>query len=79
MNGEASLETINGERKTGGKTALVIFLLAFAHAVFYFAPSLYLPLGLDELFLLGYALVLADGSLVLFLGIRLWTLLWPKR
>ncbi len=45
--------------------------MALAHAVFYFAPSLYLPLGLDDLFLLGYALVLTDSGLVVFLGIKL--------
>jgi hypothetical protein len=67
------LEVIDGEKKNDGKTSLVIFLMAFAHAVFYFAPSLYLPLGLDELFLLGYALVLTDSGLVVFLGIKLLT------
>jgi hypothetical protein len=70
---KALLEAIDGEKKKGGKTGLVIFLMAFAHAVFYFAPSLYLPLGLDELFLLGYALVLTDSGLVVFLGIKLMT------
>ncbi len=65
------MDTIDGQRKTGGKTGLVIFLMAFAHAVFYFAPSLYLPLGLDELFLLGYALVLTDSGLVVLFGARL--------
>jgi len=58
---------------------LVIVILAFAHVVLYFAPNLYLPFDLDELFLLGYALVLADSSLVVFLGIRLWTLVCTKR
>jgi hypothetical protein len=71
MLGETSLEAIDGERKKGGKTGLVIFLMAFAHAVFYFAPSLYLPLGLDKLFVLGYALVLADSGLVVLFGARL--------
>ena len=65
------MEAIDGERKTGGKTGLIILVMALAHAVFYFAPSLYLPLRLDELFLLGYALVLTDSGLVVFLGIKL--------
>jgi len=73
------LEAIDGERKTGGRLGLVIVILAFAHAVLYFSPRLYLPFDLDELFLMGYALVLADSGLVVFLGIRLWPLLWTKR
>ena len=50
---------------------MVIILLACAHAVFYVAPNLYLPFELDELFLLGYALVLVDGGLAVFVGIKL--------
>ena len=73
------MEAIDGEKKTGGRIGLVIVIMAFAHVVLYFAPNLYLPFDLDELFLLGYALVLVDSSLVVFLGIRLWTLLWTKR
>jgi len=73
MLGETALETINEEKKKVGKTTLVILTMAFAHTVFYLGPTLYLPLGLDDLFLLGYALVLADSSLVVFLGIRLLT------
>ena len=73
------MEAINGEKKTGGRLGLVIVILAFAHAVLYFSRRLYLPFDLDELFLLGYALVLADSSLVVSLGIRLWTLLCTKK
>ena len=57
--GETSLEAIDGEKKTGGRPGLVIVILALAHVVLYFAPNLYLPFDLEELFLLGYALVLA--------------------
>jgi hypothetical protein len=71
--GETSLEAIHGEKKPGGRPGLVIVILVSAHLVLYFAPNLYLPFDLDELFLLGYGLVLADSSLVVFLGIRLWT------
>jgi hypothetical protein len=71
------LEAINGEKKTGGRIVIVIW--AFAHAVFYFAPHLYLPFDLDELFLLGYMLVLADSSLVVFIGIKLYTLLRNRK
>ena len=53
---------------------MVIVILALAHVVLYFA-SHYLPFDLDELFLLGYTLVLADSSLVVFIGIKLYTLL----
>ncbi|MGH8545945.1 MAG: hypothetical protein ACREX3_20430 [Gammaproteobacteria bacterium] len=73
------MEALDAERKPGGRLGLVIVILALAHAVLYFAPNLYLPFDLEQLFFLGYALVLADGSLVVFLGIRLWTLLWTKR
>ena len=50
---------------------MVIVILGLAHIVLYFAPNLYLPFDLEELFLLGYALVLVDSSLVVLLGIRL--------
>ena len=73
------MEAIDEEKKTGGRIALIIVITVFAHVVVYFAPNLYLPFDLDELFLLGYALVLADSSLVVFLGFRLWTLLGTKR
>ncbi len=75
MFGETSLEAIDREKKTGGRLGLLIVIMALAHAVLYFAPHLYLPFDLDELFLLGYALVLADSSLVVFLGIKFCTLL----
>jgi hypothetical protein len=68
------LGAIDGEKKTGGRLGLLIVILALAHVVLYFAPNLYLPFDLDELFLLGYALVLVDSSLVVFLGTRLCTL-----
>jgi len=71
------LEAIDGEKKTGGRLGLVIVILA--HLVLYFAPNLYLPFDLDELFLLGYALVLVDSTLVVFLGIKLCTLLRTKQ
>jgi hypothetical protein len=73
------LEAIDGETKTGGRIGLFIVILAFAHVVLYFAPNLYLPFDLDELFLLGYALVLVDSGLVVFLGIKLWTRLWTQK
>jgi hypothetical protein len=69
------LEAIGGEKNTGGRLGLVIVILALAHAVLYFAPNLHLPFDLDELFLLGYALVLADSSLVVSLGMRLCALM----
>lgn len=65
------MEAIDGEKKTGGRPGLVIVILGLAHIVLYFAPNLYLPFDLEELFLLGYALVLVDSSLVVLLGIRL--------
>jgi hypothetical protein len=73
------LESIDGERRGGRRIGLVIVTMVFAHLVLYFAPNLYLPFDLDELFLLGYAVVLTDSSLVVFLGIRLWTLVCTKR
>lgn len=73
------MKAINEEKTIGKRPGLVIVIMAFAHVVLYFAPNLYLPFDLDELFLLGYALVLADSSLVVFLGFRLWTLVCTKR
>ena len=65
------MEAIDGEKKTGGRQGLVIVILAFAHVVLYCAPNLYLPFDLDELFLSGYMLVLADSGLVVFLATKL--------
>jgi len=73
------LEAIDEEKKTGGRIALIIVITVFAHVVVYFAPNLYLPFDLDELFLLGYALVLADSSLVVLVGIKLRILLRTKK
>ena len=73
------METIDGEKKNGGRRGLVIVILALAHLVLYFAPNLYLPFDLDELFLLGYALVLADSSLVVLMGIKLRILMRTKK
>jgi hypothetical protein len=73
------LEAIDGEKKPGGKLGLVIIILVFAHVAFYFAPNLYLPFDLEELFLLGYALVLVDSGLAMILGIRLWALLCANK
>ena len=50
---------------------MLVITLAVAHAMFYAAPNLYLPFDLDELFLLGYALVLVDSGLLAFLGFKL--------
>ena len=71
MRESTSLEAINGETRRGGSAVFVIPVIAVAHAVFYFAPSFYLPFDLEELFLLGYALVFADSGLVIFFGIKL--------
>ncbi len=71
MREDTSLDAFNGGNKKSGRTGLVILVIAVAHAVFYFAPSLYLPFDLDELFLLGYLLVLTDSGLLVFLGIKL--------
>ena len=73
------MEAIDREKKPGGRLWLAIVIMAFAHVVFYFAPNLYLPFDLEELFLLGYALVLVDSGLVMILEIRLWTLLCTNK
>ena len=70
MREKNSLNTLNGENNTSGRTGLVVLLIVVAHLVFYFAPSFYLPFDLGELFLLGYVLVIADSGLLAFLGIK---------
>lgn len=71
MREKNSLNTLNGENNASGRTGPVVLLIVVAHLVFYFAPSFYLPFDLGELFLLGYALVIADSALLAYLGIRL--------
>lgn len=71
MRQDTSVDALNGENKTSGRTGLLILVIAVAHAVFYFAPSFYLPFDLSELFILGYALIIADSGLLVFLGIKL--------
>ncbi len=71
MREDTSLDAINGDNKKSGRPGLALLVIAVAHAVFYFGPILYLPFDLEELFLLGYALVLADSALVVFLAIKL--------
>ncbi len=73
------MEAIDGEKKPGRRLGLVIIIVVFAHVVFYFAPNLYLPFDLEDLFLLGYALVLADSAFLVMVGVKLWTLLWTRR
>ena len=72
------MEAIDGETKPAGRLGLVIIIVVFAHLVFYFAHNLYLPFDLEELFLLGYALVLADSVFLVMVGVKLWTLLWAR-
>jgi hypothetical protein len=71
MREDTSLDAINGDNKRSGSLGLVVLLIVVAHLVFYFAPSLYLPFDLGELFALGYVLVIADSGLLVFLGIKL--------
>lgn len=71
MREEISMDALNGENKTSGRTGLAILVIVVVHAVFYFAPSLYLPFDLSELFILGYVLIIADSGLLVFLGIKL--------
>lgn len=73
------MEAIDEEKKTSGRLGPVIILVVFAHVVFYFAHNFYLPFDLEELFLLGYALVLTDTALLVVVGFKLWTLLWAGR
>jgi len=71
MRENTSLDAINGDNTKSGRSGLVVLIIVVAHAVFYFAPSLYLPFDLGELFVLGYVLVIADSGLLVFLGIKL--------
>lgn len=71
MREDTSMDALNGENKTSGRTGLVILVIVVTHAVFYFAPSFSLPFDLSELFILGYVLIIADSGLFGFLGIKL--------
>jgi hypothetical protein len=71
MREETSLDTLNGENNKSGRTGLFVLLIVVAQLVFYFAPSLYLPFDLGELFVFGYVLVIADSGLLVFLGLKL--------
>jgi hypothetical protein len=71
MREDLALDAINGDHKKSGKSGLVVLLFVVAHLVFYFAPSLYLPFDLAELFVFGHLLVIADSGLLVFLGIKL--------
>jgi hypothetical protein len=73
------VEAIDGETKPAGRLGPVTIIVVFAHVVFYFAHNLYLPFDLKDLFLLGYALVLADSAFLVMVGVKLWTLLWTRR
>jgi hypothetical protein len=66
-----SLDPTTGETKQSGKTGLIVLIMTVAHTLFYFAPDLYVPFNVAELFLLGYALVLVDSGLIAFLAIKL--------
>ena len=70
MREDPSPDAINGDNKKSGRPGFVV-LIVVAHGAFYFAPSLYLPFDLGELFVLGYVLVIADSGLLVFLGIKL--------
>jgi hypothetical protein len=71
MREDPSPYAINGHNKKSGRPGLVVLLIVVAHGAFFFAPSLYLPFDLGELFVLGYVLVIADSGLLVFLGIKL--------
>jgi hypothetical protein len=71
MREDTSLDAINAGNNKSGKSGLVVIIIAVAHAVLYFGPTFYLPFDLAELFVLGYALIIADSALLVFLGIKL--------
>ena len=71
MREETSLDTLDGENKKIGRSGLVVLIVVIAHGAFYFAPNLYLPFDLGELFVLGYVLVITDSGLLVFLEIKL--------
>jgi hypothetical protein len=70
MREAASQNAIGGDNKSG-RSGLVVLIIAVAHAVLYFAKSLYLPFDLAELFILGYLLIITDSALLVCLGIKL--------
>lgn len=66
-----SMDSISARPEGRGKFGLLIVVTIVAHVVLFFVPNLYLPFDLDDLFLLGYGLVIVDSGLVAFIGIRL--------
>jgi hypothetical protein len=71
MREDTLLQAINGDNNKGGRFGFFVLIIVVAHAVFYFAPSFYLPFDLGELFVFGYVLVIADSGLLVFLGLKL--------
>jgi hypothetical protein len=71
MRETTSSDSISGRPQKSGKFGLLIVVIAVAHVVLFFAPNLYLPFDLNDLFLLAYGLVTADSALVAFFGITL--------
>lgn len=65
------MEPAEEQKRKGRIRKLALALVIFAHIDFYFAQSLYLPLSLEQLFTLGYLLILADTFLFSILLIAL--------
>ena len=68
---ETTVPQIAEEKKKGRFKKIVLFFPLLAHGGFFFSQSLGLPLSMEQLFTLGYALLAADSILLAFFLIRL--------
>lgn len=59
------------QKRKGRAKKLSLALIILAHIDFYFAQSLYLPLSVEELFTLGYLLILTDTFILSIVMVRI--------
>lgn len=71
MQDTTSLDLAGRRSKNPNRLGLLIVAITIAHAVLFFAPEIYFPFDMKELFLLGYGLVIVDSGLATFIGIKL--------
>jgi len=66
-----SIEGAAEQKRKNRKKRLLLLLLISAHVDFYFAQSLLLPLGIEQLFMFGYALIITDTICLTFFIVKI--------